>query len=122
MLPVQAYEADVVRRERLPDFTAQALANILWAFAALRYYPAAMLPRVAAELHARLPALVEPVRVPAHWLLLDCMHALVLRAAPVSDALLWFLRLVCVRPWLLTRGHAAGLQDSSRGNTVGGDQ
>ena len=69
MLPDQAYEADVVRRERLSDFTAQALANILWAFAALRYYPGAMLPHIAAELHARLPILIEPVCASTLWLL-----------------------------------------------------
>lgn len=39
-------DGQVVRIERLKEFTSQALANTLWAFATLRWYPARLLPSI----------------------------------------------------------------------------
>ena len=61
-LPDQAFEEDVVRPERIASFTTQALSNVAWAFAALRYYPAGALPAVIRELHARMDQLSEQAR------------------------------------------------------------
>ena len=39
-------DGEVVQIERLKEFTSQALANTLWAFATLRWYPARLLPSI----------------------------------------------------------------------------
>ena len=62
VLPVQAFEEDVVRPERIASFTTQALSNVAWAFAALRYYPAGALAAVIRELHERMDQLSEQAR------------------------------------------------------------
>jgi hypothetical protein len=39
-------DGQIVHTERLKEFTSQALANTLWAFATLRWYPARLLPSI----------------------------------------------------------------------------
>ena len=56
----------MVRPERIASFTTQALSNVAWAFAALRYYPAGALPAVIRELHARMEQLSEQARQQQH--------------------------------------------------------
>ena len=39
-MPLQAVEEELARDGRLDNFAPQALANSIWAFATLRYFPA----------------------------------------------------------------------------------
>jgi hypothetical protein len=39
-------DGQIIHTERLKEFTSQALANTLWAFATLRWYPARLLPSI----------------------------------------------------------------------------
>ena len=39
-MPLQAVEEELAREGRLDNFAPQALANSIWAFATLRYFPA----------------------------------------------------------------------------------
>lgn len=56
-LLVQVLEEDIVRPQRLQHFTSQALANILWSFATLRWYPIRVLESISSELNSRLATL-----------------------------------------------------------------
>lgn len=61
-LCAQVFERDIVRPQRLHRFASQALANIVWSFATLRWYPHAVLEAVTLELHNRLPILTMQAR------------------------------------------------------------
>ena len=50
---VQVFEEDIARPQRVRDFTSQALSNMVWSFATLRWYPEKVLEAVSAELHRR---------------------------------------------------------------------
>ncbi len=47
------FEEDIARPERVRDFTSQALSNMAWSFATLRWYPEKVLEAISAELHRR---------------------------------------------------------------------
>ncbi|CAL8461792.1 g1323 [Coccomyxa elongata] len=50
---LRVFEEDIARPERVRDFTSQALSNMAWSFATLRWYPEKVLEAISGELHRR---------------------------------------------------------------------
>ncbi|KAK9908644.1 hypothetical protein WJX75_000861 [Coccomyxa subellipsoidea] len=50
---LRAFEQDITRPQRLREFTSQALSNMAWSFATLRWYPETVLGAISTELHRR---------------------------------------------------------------------
>ena len=61
----QAFEQDITRPQRLREFTSQALSNMAWSFATLRWYPETVLGAISTELHRRTDYLSVQVRQPS---------------------------------------------------------
>lgn len=58
---------EVLYVERLTDFTSQALANTLWAFATLRWYPARLLPRITEAMPSIVPSMTSQELANSLW-------------------------------------------------------
>ena len=50
---MQAFEQDITRPQRVREFTSQALSNMAWSFATLRWYPEKVLEAISGELLRR---------------------------------------------------------------------
>lgn len=68
----QVFEEDIRRPQRVRDFTSQALSNMVWSFATLRWYPEKVLEAISAELLRRMPYL--SVQVGA-YILINLLNA-----------------------------------------------
>lgn len=55
ILRLQAVESEMSKPERLRESTKQGIANIMWAFATLSFYPAHFMAAVCVALEDRLP-------------------------------------------------------------------
>lgn len=58
---VQAFEKDITQPHRVSEFTSQALSNMAWSFATLRWYPEQVLEIISGELHRRIDNLYPQV-------------------------------------------------------------
>lgn len=63
----QAMDSELAREARLEQFAPQALANSLWAFATMRYFPAQpCFQALISEISKNLPYFKEQARGAAH--------------------------------------------------------
>ena len=60
-------DGQVVQLERLKTFTSQALANTLWAFATLRWYPARLLPSITEAMGSIVHAMTAQELANSLW-------------------------------------------------------